>query len=117
MGKDLIIKLLAKIDPKWIPAIISGVGLILTVIYLVYTKKKLEDERKELRIKLAVAHAKATDRGIKTSQEESLRIAKEASDLQKEIKAQEASIKKLQEASRSARVKVAKAVSWKDLDL
>ena len=117
MGKDLILKLISKVDPKWIPAIIGGLSLIFTVIYLAYTKKRLEEERKELRVKLAIAHTKVSDMGIEASQEASMRIAKESAELKKDIESSEERIREMQLASKAARERLAQATSWEDLNL
>lgn len=117
MGTNLMKLLLSRLDPKWIPAIVVGVGLLFTIIYLVYTKKKLDEEKQVLKGKLALAKSSGLNPLIEKSQEESMLAAAAVSKAQKQIKESRERISMLEAKALAARVKLAEATSWEDLGL
>lgn len=117
MGKDLIKLLMSKLDPKWVPAIVAGVSLLFTIIYLIYTKKRLEEEKQVLKAQLAIAKSSGLDPLIEKSQEESMLAATESARLKKQIQESRDRISLLTSNAADSKAKLAKATSWGDLKL
>ena len=117
MGTDLIKLMLSKLDPKWVPAIVAGVSLLFTIIYLIYTKKRLEEEKQVLKAQLAIAKSSGLDPLIEKSQEESMLAAAESAKINKQIRESKDRIELLKSNALASRSKLAKATSWGDLNL
>lgn len=117
MGKTLISFLLEKVDPKWVPAIVTGIGVFGSVVYLIYTRSKLQAEKEELQIKLAKAKSDALNPSILASQEKQVKLAKESAKVAKEIEQSKQRIKNLKESSMVAASKIKSATSWEELGL
>lgn len=117
MGKALISFLLEKVDPKWIPAVITGIGVFGSVVYLIYTRSKLQSEKEALQVKLAKAKSDALNPGIMASQEKQVKLAKEAAKVAKQIEQSKQKISNLRASSAVAAQKLKSATSWEDLGL
>ena len=114
---DILLKLLKRIDPKWLPAIIAGITLVATLIYLIYAKNKAESLNKKLKKKLALAESSAlSDQADTLSAKASAKIT-EAEKASKEADAIKAQIDSLKLISASKKDKLLKATAWEDLGL
>lgn len=117
IGFDIILKVLKRVDPKWLPAIAVGVLTLGSVIYLVYTKKRAETLNDKLKKKLALAESAALDAQAERHDEvaeaheaRATKIAIEAEKIKEEIR-------DINVASTKRREKILAATSWEDLGL
>ena len=114
---ELVIKLLRKIDPKWIPAIVTGITILGSIIYLIYTKRKAEALNKELSKKLALAESEVLEAQAQDKADEADRHEMEALKHVEEIDKLKKELRNLNQRSASKREKILKATSWEELGL
>ena len=113
----VLLSILKKIDPKWIPAITAGVAIVGSIIYLVYCKKRAEKLNEQLKRKLALAEVDALDPQIEESKKKSKAASIEADKLSVEINSIKDELKEIKIKSALSRSKVLNATSWEDLSL
>jgi len=114
---NIVLKLLKKLDPKWIPAIILGITVLGGVIYLIYTKKRAEALNKKLKKKLALAESAALEARVEEVEEVAKVHIKRAEKLEVEAEKIKEEIKEINTSAVKSREKVLKATSWEDLEL
>jgi hypothetical protein len=114
---DLALKILKKVDPKWMPAIVIGMTLVSTITYLVYAKKRAESLNRKLKKKLALAESSALSQRsneIGKAATAKMSTADKASEEAAIIKAE---IETLKSSTSKKRDKLLKATTWEDLGL
>lgn len=113
----IILSMLKRIDPKWIPAITAGIAIIGSIIYLVYCKKRAEKLNAKLKVKLALAESDALTPLIDESKGRSKKEEIKATQLSKDIASLKDELKVIKTKSTRSRAKVMNATSWEDLNL
>ena len=114
---DFILKILKKIDPKWLPAILGGIGISLTVIYLIYAKKRADALNAELKKKVALAESDALNSQIAQAEDEAKDHRETANKKAEEVEAIKRKLKRLRTNTLKRKEKLLAATSWEDLNL
>ncbi len=114
---NIAISILKKIDPKWIPALVTGITILGSIIYLIYTKRKAEALNKELSKKLALAESEALEAQAQDKADEADKHELEALKHVEEIDKLKKELRNLNQKSAAKREKILKATSWEELGL
>jgi hypothetical protein len=113
----LLLTILKKIDPKWLPAILGAVTILGSITYLIYSKRRAELLNSKLKTKLALAEADALNPLIEESKSKAHAQELKANTLSVEILELKKELGDIKNKSKSRRDKILIATSWKDLDL
>ena len=113
----VIINILKKVDPKWLPAIFAGLAVIGSIIYLIYCKRRAESLNEKLKVKLALAEADALNPQIEASRVRVDKASARAADLDKDILKLKDELNAIKVKSEASKNKILLATSWEDLDL